>query len=61
MIIWLVYLKTVHYREILNSDAEEFGGSGVINKKVLQTTDKGFHGKPYSIKNVYSPIWEFLY
>ncbi|MBB6445820.1 1,4-alpha-glucan branching enzyme [Bacillus benzoevorans] len=37
------------YREILNSDAGSFGGSGVLNKKVLHTTDIGFHGKPYSI------------
>ncbi|WP_071393747.1 1,4-alpha-glucan branching protein GlgB [Bacillus tuaregi] len=38
------------YREILNSDHESFGGSGVINKKVLQATEESFHGKQYSIK-----------
>lgn len=38
------------YREILNSDQDSFGGSGVINKKVLQANEEAFHGKPYSIK-----------
>nr|WP_295971281.1 1,4-alpha-glucan branching protein GlgB [uncultured Bacillus sp.] len=44
------------YREILNSDAERYGGSGVTNKKVIQTTDKGFHGKPYSIRMSIPPL-----
>jgi 1,4-alpha-glucan branching enzyme len=38
------------YREILNSDAESFGGSGVVNKKALVTIDQPFHGRPCSIK-----------
>ncbi|WP_338449209.1 1,4-alpha-glucan branching protein GlgB [Niallia oryzisoli] len=38
------------YREVLNSDHDSYGGSGVINKKVLQATETAFHGKPYSIK-----------
>ena len=38
------------YREILNSDEESFGGSGVVNKKALVTIDKPFHGRPCSIK-----------
>lgn len=38
------------YREVMNSDDRKFGGSGVINKKVIKTLDKPFHGKPYSIK-----------
>jgi 1,4-alpha-glucan branching enzyme len=38
------------YREILNSDAESFGGSGVVNKKEIVTIDQPFHGRPCSIK-----------
>ena len=38
------------YREILNSDAESFGGSGVVNKKAIVTIDQPFHGRPCSIK-----------
>jgi 1,4-alpha-glucan branching enzyme len=38
------------YREILNSDEESFGGSGVVNKKALVTIDQPFHGRPCSIK-----------
>lgn len=44
------------YREILNSDAEHFGGSGVINKKVIQTIEKRFHGKPYTIRMSIPPL-----
>ena len=38
------------YREIMNSDDEKFGGSGVVNKKVIKTIDTPFHGKANSIK-----------
>ena len=38
------------YREILNSDDEKYGGSGVINKKVITTLDQEFHGRPCSVK-----------
>ncbi|PLR98282.1 1,4-alpha-glucan branching protein GlgB [Bacillus sp. T33-2] len=38
------------YREILNSDMEIYGGSGVINKKVLNTSGIEFHGKPFSVE-----------
>jgi 1,4-alpha-glucan branching enzyme len=44
------------YREILNSDAVEFGGSGVINKKAIKADVIGFHGKPYSIEMNISPF-----
>lgn len=42
--------KKGSYREILNSDAIEFGGSGVVNKKVIKTIDQAYHGKIDSIK-----------
>lgn len=38
------------YREIFNSDKEEFGGSNCINKKVLKAEEKAFHGKQFSVK-----------
>jgi 1,4-alpha-glucan branching enzyme len=37
------------YREILNSDNMDFGGSGVTNKKIIKAERIPFHGKPYSI------------
>ncbi|WP_043933785.1 1,4-alpha-glucan branching protein GlgB [Bacillus sp. EB01] len=37
------------YREILNSDDVEFGGSGVINKKVIKAEEIPYHGKPFSV------------
>ncbi len=42
--------KLEDFREILNSDAIEYGGSGVINKKVLKADTVAFHGKPYSVE-----------
>ncbi|MFE8703291.1 1,4-alpha-glucan branching enzyme [Cytobacillus sp. FJAT-54145] len=38
------------YREIMNSDKEQFGGSDVINKKVIQSKKQPYHGKPFSIE-----------
>jgi len=47
-------LKT--YREILNSDSAEFGGSGVINKRPIVTEEIEFHGHPYSIEFSLAPF-----
>lgn len=48
------------YREIFNSDAAEFGGSGKINPEKLkaQKLPKGetLHGQPYSIKLTVPPL-----
>ncbi|WP_174733536.1 1,4-alpha-glucan branching protein GlgB [Mesobacillus harenae] len=44
------------YREILNSDADVFGGSGVSNKKLIQAQEEAFHGKAYSININVSPF-----
>ncbi|WP_077214337.1 1,4-alpha-glucan branching protein GlgB [Bacillus dakarensis] len=44
------------YREILNSDMEAFGGSGVHNKKTLKAEEIAFHGKPYSVSMSVSPF-----
>ncbi|WP_079510186.1 1,4-alpha-glucan branching protein GlgB [Mesobacillus jeotgali] len=48
--------KPGEYREILNSDSQVFGGSGVINKKVLKAKEIAFHGRPYSIEMSISPF-----
>jgi 1,4-alpha-glucan branching enzyme len=48
--------KPGEYREILNSDAEVFGGSGVLNKKVRKAKEIAFHGRPYSIEMSISPF-----
>lgn len=44
------------YREIFNSNDIEYGGSGTVNKKVIQSESKSFHGKPYSIKMSIPPL-----
>lgn len=44
------------YREILNSDQEEFGGTGMINKKIIKTAEEPFHGKPFSINIAVAPF-----
>lgn len=41
--------KPESYREILNSDAPEFGGSGVVNKKVIKAEETEFHGRTWSV------------
>ncbi|HJV31015.1 MAG TPA: 1,4-alpha-glucan branching protein GlgB [Bacillales bacterium] len=47
------------YREIFNSDKEEFGGAGHINKKTIKAIEKSFHGKPYSV-NLTIPAFGIL-
>ena len=37
------------YREIFNSDKEEFGGAGFINKKTLKAMEVPFHGRSFSV------------
>lgn len=37
------------YQEILNSDAEEFGGSGVVNTGVLEAEDEPWNGRDASL------------
>ena len=42
--------KAGKYKEILNTDALKFGGSGIVNPRVKQTLEKKADGQPYSIK-----------
>ncbi|MCD4839621.1 1,4-alpha-glucan branching protein GlgB [Neobacillus sedimentimangrovi] len=48
--------KPGEYREIFTNDLEEYGGSGVVNKKVLKASEEPYHGKPYSINLAIAPF-----
>ena len=36
----------VEFREIFNSDHQDFGGAGFVNKKTFMALEEPFHGKP---------------
>ena len=38
------------YIEVINSDDEVYGGSGIVNKKALKSVDESFHGQPFALK-----------
>ena len=42
--------------EIFNSDAEEFGGGGVSNKKDITIKKEPWNGKNFSAKITLSPL-----
>lgn len=44
------------YKEILNTDATAYGGSGTVNAKEKQTIDKEWDGKPFAIEMVSAPL-----
>lgn len=44
------------YKEVLNSDLEEFGGSGIKNKKSIKASMLDWHGEPYSIEIRIPPL-----
>ena len=44
------------YREILNTDAEEFGGSGMINKRAKRAVKKEWDDRPYSVSITLAPL-----
>lgn len=41
--------KKAWYKEVFNSDALDFGGSGRVNEGYLEAEDIPMHGQPYSI------------
>lgn len=45
-----------HYKEVLSSDEEKFGGSGVLNKGNLTTNPVRLHGYDYSISITLPPL-----
>ncbi len=44
------------WRELLNSDAAEFGGSGVGNMGGVEAAPLGLHGQPYSLNLTLPPL-----
>lgn len=44
------------YKEILNTDAEEFGGSGLVNKRAKRAVKKEWDDKPYSVSITLAPL-----
>lgn len=44
------------YKEILNTDAEEFGGSGMINKRAKRAVKKEWDDRPYSVSITRAPL-----
>jgi 1,4-alpha-glucan branching enzyme len=45
-----------HYTEIFNSDAREFGGSGVMNGEWIEARPHSMHGRPYSLQLTLPPL-----
>ncbi|MCZ0961076.1 1,4-alpha-glucan branching protein GlgB [Paracoccus benzoatiresistens] len=44
------------WREILNTDADTYGGSGVVNHEPLQTEDIAWHGRTASLRLTLPPL-----
>jgi 1,4-alpha-glucan branching enzyme len=48
--------KAGEYREVLNSDDQEFGGAGLTNKKTILALEDPFHGQACSIEITIPPF-----
>ncbi|UCG23750.1 MAG: 1,4-alpha-glucan branching protein GlgB [Chloroflexota bacterium] len=44
------------YEEVLNSDAAEYGGSGVVNPELIRSQDRPWHDQPHSIEFDLPPL-----
>ena len=44
------------YKEVLNSEAEEFGGCGIVNEGEIKAQDVVDHELPYSINITLAPL-----
>ncbi len=44
------------YHEILNTDAQEFGGSGLVNDTALVSRPEQAHGRPHSLELTLPPL-----
>ena len=44
------------WKEVLNTDAECFGGSGVGNLGGVEAQDTAFHGRPFSLELTLPPL-----
>jgi len=45
-----------NWKELLNSDASEYGGSGQGNLGAVQAEPRSFHGRPYSLSITLPPL-----
>ena len=45
-----------YWREVLNSDAETYGGSGLGNQGGVEAEEVPWHGRPYSVKVMVPPL-----
>jgi 1,4-alpha-glucan branching enzyme len=45
-----------HWRELINTDAEVYGGSGVGNLGVIDATSESWHGQPASAVLTLPPL-----
>jgi len=45
-----------YWRELLNSDATDYGGSGMGNLGGLQAAERPVHGLPYSLELTLPPL-----
>jgi 1,4-alpha-glucan branching enzyme len=45
-----------YWRELLNSDAQEYGGSGMGNMGGMQAEAVAAHGRPYSLNLTLPPL-----
>ncbi len=50
-----------HWREVLNTDAEALGGSGMGNAGGTDATPAGAHGRPYSLVLTLPPLSALLF
>jgi 1,4-alpha-glucan branching enzyme len=44
------------WRELLNSDGKEYGGSGVGNLGGVESKNESVHGRPYSLTLTLPPL-----
>ncbi|MCM8710196.1 1,4-alpha-glucan branching protein GlgB [Clostridium sp. SYSU_GA19001] len=48
--------KFIHYKEVLNSDSELFGGSNVLNEGTINPEIENWHNQPFHIKIKIPPL-----
>jgi len=49
------------YQEIFNSDSEHYGGSNVGNHPGIEAQQRGWHGRPYSLRITLPPLGAVLF
>ena len=49
------------YREVINTDAREYGGAGNGNCGGMSTEQKSWHGRPYSMNSILPPLGALIF